>query len=178
MAHLMQSAMLYSGYYALQINVHRPFIPSPRKPSRLSFPSLAICTNAARSCLHVLDVHAQRTKGQLVYQSQVRSLVLSTRIRLSNAFLCSCNRLLVVCVIHLGRRSTSQHLGWQDGRHLDESCQRDGASSQSNEYAKRPGASVSFVPDTAETSSADYFHSFFSAGRFWWVQLLRCRVIH
>ena len=67
----MQSAMLYSGYYMLQINVHRPFIPSPRKPSRLSFPSLAICTNAARSCIHVLEVHRQTTKGKIVYQSQV-----------------------------------------------------------------------------------------------------------
>jgi hypothetical protein len=46
----LQSASLYSRDYHLQILVHRPFIPSSRKPSPLSFPSLAICTNAARSC--------------------------------------------------------------------------------------------------------------------------------
>lgn len=55
-----QSAALYATYYHLQIIVHRPFIPSPRKPSSLSFPSLAICTNAARSCIHVLDVQFKR----------------------------------------------------------------------------------------------------------------------
>lgn len=57
---LNQSANLYAHYYQLQIAVHRPFIPSPRKPSPLSFPSLAICTNAARSCIHVLDLQYKR----------------------------------------------------------------------------------------------------------------------
>lgn len=57
---LSQSALLYGSYYTIQIAVHRPFIPSPRKPSGISFPSLAICTNAARSCVHVLDVHSKR----------------------------------------------------------------------------------------------------------------------
>ncbi|KAI0326454.1 hypothetical protein GY45DRAFT_1258946 [Cubamyces sp. BRFM 1775] len=57
---LNQSANLYAHYYQLQIAVHRPFIPSPRKPSPLTFPSLAICTNAARSCIHVLDVQYKR----------------------------------------------------------------------------------------------------------------------
>ncbi len=56
-----QSATLYAHYYLLQICIHRPFIPSPRKPSRLTFPSLAICTNAARSCAHVLDVQMKKT---------------------------------------------------------------------------------------------------------------------
>ncbi|KAJ3558757.1 hypothetical protein NM688_g737 [Phlebia brevispora] len=64
------SAILYSAYYALQINVHRPYIPSPRKPSKLSFPSLAICTNAARSAIHVLDVHYSRSRGKIIYQGQ------------------------------------------------------------------------------------------------------------
>ena len=58
---LNQSAHLYSTYYGLQIAVHRPFIPSPRKPSPLSFPSLAICTNAARSCTHILDAQFKRS---------------------------------------------------------------------------------------------------------------------
>ncbi|KAI0737556.1 fungal-specific transcription factor domain-containing protein [Daedaleopsis nitida] len=55
-----QSATLYANYYFLQICVHRPFIQS-RKNSEFTFPSLAICTNAARSCIHVLDSQYQRT---------------------------------------------------------------------------------------------------------------------
>ncbi|KAL4064599.1 fungal-specific transcription factor domain-containing protein [Scleroderma citrinum] len=55
-----QSCVLYASYYQLQILIHRPFIPSPRRPSLLSFPSLAICTNAARSCSHILDVYNKR----------------------------------------------------------------------------------------------------------------------
>ncbi|KAI0720409.1 hypothetical protein C8Q72DRAFT_862307 [Fomitopsis betulina] len=62
---LNQSATLYASYYQLQISVHRPFIPSPRKPSPLSFPSLAICTNAARSCTHVMDVQCRRAGSPL-----------------------------------------------------------------------------------------------------------------
>ncbi|CDO71787.1 hypothetical protein BN946_scf184939.g11 [Trametes cinnabarina] len=67
---LNQSANLYAQYYQLQIAVHRPFIPSPRKPSPLSFPSLAICTNAARSCIHVLDVQYKRT-GRVQFFTQM-----------------------------------------------------------------------------------------------------------
>ncbi|KDR67576.1 hypothetical protein GALMADRAFT_258255 [Galerina marginata CBS 339.88] len=52
---LKQSAALHATYYSLQIFIHRPFIPSPRNPVPVSFPSLAICTNAARSCCHVLE---------------------------------------------------------------------------------------------------------------------------
>ncbi|TRM66698.1 fungal-specific transcription factor domain-containing protein [Schizophyllum amplum] len=55
-----QSVDLYSVYYLLQILVHRPFIPTPQKPSPLSFPSLLICTNAARSCIHINDVYMRR----------------------------------------------------------------------------------------------------------------------
>ncbi|KAF8072284.1 fungal-specific transcription factor domain-containing protein [Lyophyllum atratum] len=55
-----QSAWLYCTYYYIQILIHRTFIPSPRKPSPLAFPSLAICTNAARSCSHIVDIHCRR----------------------------------------------------------------------------------------------------------------------
>ncbi|KDR68550.1 hypothetical protein GALMADRAFT_256803 [Galerina marginata CBS 339.88] len=55
-----QSVTLYAQYYHIQILIHRPFIPSPSKPSPLSFPSLAICTNAARSCSHVIDIQRRR----------------------------------------------------------------------------------------------------------------------
>ncbi|KAG1887099.1 fungal-specific transcription factor domain-containing protein [Suillus subluteus] len=66
----LQSFSLYSTYYHVQILIHRPFIPSPRKPSPLSFPSLAICTNAARSCSHVMDVYRCRS-GKPVPYSQM-----------------------------------------------------------------------------------------------------------
>jgi hypothetical protein len=62
-----QSAVLYSAYYLVQIIVHRPFIPSPGKNSPLAYPSLAICTNAARSCSHVLDIHQRRARKPLPY---------------------------------------------------------------------------------------------------------------
>lgn len=55
-----QSVVLWTAYYHTQILIHRPFIPSPSRPSPLSFPSLAICTNAARSCIHVVDMQYQK----------------------------------------------------------------------------------------------------------------------
>ncbi|GJE89783.1 Zn(II)2Cys6 transcription factor [Phanerochaete sordida] len=61
LAFLKQSSFLYSSYYGTQINIHRQFIPLPHKPSKLAFPSLAICTNAARSTIHVLDTQFRRS---------------------------------------------------------------------------------------------------------------------
>ncbi|KAI0080942.1 hypothetical protein K474DRAFT_1768943 [Panus rudis PR-1116 ss-1] len=58
---LIQSSYLYASYYQVQICVHRPFIPTPGKKETSSFPSLAICTNAARSCIHVLQAPFRRT---------------------------------------------------------------------------------------------------------------------
>ncbi|EJU04909.1 hypothetical protein DACRYDRAFT_114226 [Dacryopinax primogenitus] len=60
-----QSATLFSTYYQLQILIHRPFIPSPRRPSPLSFPSLAICSNAARSSAHICE-HVRRRKATIL----------------------------------------------------------------------------------------------------------------
>ncbi|KAL1674775.1 fungal-specific transcription factor domain-containing protein, partial [Schizophyllum commune] len=57
---LRQSVDLYTTYYTLQILVHKPFIPRPRKPASLAYPSLTICTNAARSCIHMNDVYMRR----------------------------------------------------------------------------------------------------------------------
>ncbi|CDU23715.1 related to transcriptional activator acu-15 [Sporisorium scitamineum] len=54
---LLQSSLLYSKYYNCQLLVHRPFIPAKKGASEksiLNFPSLAICTNAARSISHLL----------------------------------------------------------------------------------------------------------------------------
>ncbi|KAJ7447186.1 fungal-specific transcription factor domain-containing protein [Mycena latifolia] len=64
---LQQSAALYASYYHAQILIHRPFIPVPGRElmSNTSFPSLAICANAARSCGHVLEVQTRRGCGLL-----------------------------------------------------------------------------------------------------------------
>ncbi|CAO1618187.1 unnamed protein product [Sympodiomycopsis kandeliae] len=51
---LLQSTLLYSKYYYCQILVHRPFIAGPKTNSSLNFPSLAITTNAARSCIQMM----------------------------------------------------------------------------------------------------------------------------
>ncbi|KAK1225581.1 Gypsy retrotransposon integrase-like protein 1 [Marasmius sp. AFHP31] len=64
-----QSATLYSVYYWVTIQIHRPFIPRVSKVnsksavnnSPLSYSSLAVCTNAARACARLLDV--QLTRG-------------------------------------------------------------------------------------------------------------------
>ncbi len=57
-----ESAVLYCTYYNMQIQIHRPFIS---RASVLSFPSLALCTNAARSCARLLEVRNQR--GPITY---------------------------------------------------------------------------------------------------------------
>ncbi|KAJ7051548.1 fungal-specific transcription factor domain-containing protein [Mycena amicta] len=58
-----QSVALQCGYYHLQILVHRPFIPMIRKSAPSALPSLAICTNAARSCANVVDIQRRRKAG-------------------------------------------------------------------------------------------------------------------
>ncbi|KAK7053473.1 Gypsy retrotransposon integrase-like protein 1 [Paramarasmius palmivorus] len=58
-----QSAFLHSMYYNVQIQTHRPFI---QKPSSFTLPSLAICTNAARSCINVVHRHSESGRGHLV----------------------------------------------------------------------------------------------------------------
>ncbi|KAJ6594213.1 fungal-specific transcription factor domain-containing protein [Mycena capillaripes] len=59
--HLTQSALLYTAYYNVQILVHRPFIPTPFATTQSgALPSLAICTNAARSCVRIFDTYIRR----------------------------------------------------------------------------------------------------------------------
>ncbi|KAI0027759.1 fungal-specific transcription factor domain-containing protein, partial [Vararia minispora EC-137] len=60
-----QSAHLYAKFYELQVLIHQPFI-WPRKTSQHSFPSLAICVNAARSCTHILDELHRRYPGRII----------------------------------------------------------------------------------------------------------------
>ncbi|KAF9051141.1 hypothetical protein BDZ89DRAFT_526471 [Hymenopellis radicata] len=68
----LQSGTLWMVYYLVQIQIHRPFINTD---SPLSFSSLAICTNAARSCCHVID-------------TQYRSVGLHYPYSMFGAFIC------------------------------------------------------------------------------------------
>ncbi|KAG7446295.1 uncharacterized protein BT62DRAFT_931742 [Guyanagaster necrorhizus] len=77
---LFQSVALYSMYYMLQIQIHRPFLHTD---SPLSFPSLAICTNAARSCSHVVEVHRAKTGAvipHIIMGAFISGVVLSMNI--------------------------------------------------------------------------------------------------
>ena len=76
--HLHQSAWLYSSYYHVQILIHRSFIPVPTKSSTLVLPSLTICTNAARSCVHLLEVQFKRNV-QGAYQNLVCTVAVGYR---------------------------------------------------------------------------------------------------
>ncbi|RDX40746.1 hypothetical protein OH76DRAFT_1365731 [Lentinus brumalis] len=53
--HLMQSATLLGHYYQVQIAVHRPFLSAACRDSPLSFPSVIICNNGARSTVQMLE---------------------------------------------------------------------------------------------------------------------------
>ena len=57
-----QSAFLHVVFYHLQILIHRPFISTPRKPSSVAFPSLAICANAARTSVRIIDAQIRRNE--------------------------------------------------------------------------------------------------------------------
>ena len=71
-----QSAVIYAHYYHLQILLHRPFTLDD--PPSTTFPSQAICTNAARSCSHILDALLKRSLGLFPYLQVRRSLYPST----------------------------------------------------------------------------------------------------
>ncbi|KAK0489006.1 fungal-specific transcription factor domain-containing protein [Armillaria novae-zelandiae] len=76
LVHFKQSAALSGAYYNLQMLIHRPFITGPRRSSMWPFPSLAICTNAARSCIHVVGIQHQRGgklpfSGYMVFNAAV-----------------------------------------------------------------------------------------------------------
>lgn len=56
---LHQSTHVHSMFYFLQMVLHRPFLPGMHL-SGGSSPSLAICTSAARSCLHIVEIQRSR----------------------------------------------------------------------------------------------------------------------
>ncbi|ESK86699.1 hypothetical protein Moror_10946 [Moniliophthora roreri MCA 2997] len=97
-----QSVVLYSTYYWAQIQVHRPFIPRPGQTSVLPFPSLAICLNAARTTVHVLEVLQERRgkEGHMMSLEMVPNIV---------APLFSC-ALILLLGIWRGRKTTNSSL--------------------------------------------------------------------
>ncbi|KAE9393186.1 hypothetical protein BT96DRAFT_924228 [Gymnopus androsaceus JB14] len=86
MEHFRQSTMLYTTYYWIQILVHRSFIPGPGEDSLLNFPSLAICCNASRSCISLIDTYRRRPKaGMIVVPNVMMALFNSCLLLLINA---------------------------------------------------------------------------------------------
>ncbi|KAJ3739033.1 fungal-specific transcription factor domain-containing protein [Lentinula detonsa] len=80
-----QSASLYSCYYWVLIQIHRPliFVPGKGRGSGMKYSSLAVCANAARSCVHVLDrLHSRG--GRHAYPSTHVSIFNSAIILLLN----------------------------------------------------------------------------------------------
>lgn len=61
-----QAAFLRSAFHMAMIVVHRTYISS-RKMSALSLPSLAICTNSARSIAYIADKQLQRGEYPLTH---------------------------------------------------------------------------------------------------------------
>ncbi|GAW05467.1 Transcriptional activator protein acu-15 [Lentinula edodes] len=84
--HFRQSVMLYTTYYWVQIQIHRPFIARPGEDSVLSFPSLAICANAARSCCHVMEVQRRRNAGLLAMPNLLMALFNASIVLLVNVW--------------------------------------------------------------------------------------------
>ena len=62
-----QAASLHAAYQNLRIFIHRPFITNPPDVA-VPFPSLTICTNAARSCIQVLERYFSLSGPTSIYQ--------------------------------------------------------------------------------------------------------------
>jgi hypothetical protein len=120
LALLDQSAYLYATYYQLQILVHRPFIRA-RGGVPASFPSLAICTNAARACAKVVYQHFARV-GRVMPKGIVRTFV-QLRLRSLDVYACPASS------IYLGCGAPPQHLEPPHRIHL-RSHQRHGGGIQ------------------------------------------------
>ncbi|KAF7369194.1 Zn(2)-C6 fungal-type domain-containing protein [Mycena venus] len=77
-----QSAVLHTLYYYLQITIHRPYI---LKPTPMAYPSLTICTSAARSLIHVVDVWLDKMQ-RVALVSMHTSIFIAGVILLLNLF--------------------------------------------------------------------------------------------
>ncbi|KAF5340505.1 hypothetical protein D9758_014544 [Tetrapyrgos nigripes] len=60
--HFVQSATLHAVYYWIQLHAHRSFIPVLKRggPVSIKFSSVAICINAGRSCVNIVDALFKR----------------------------------------------------------------------------------------------------------------------
>ncbi|KAJ7147901.1 fungal-specific transcription factor domain-containing protein [Mycena crocata] len=67
-----QSAAINTMYHQLQITIHRPQI---HVQTPMAFPSLAICTRAARTCVNIVDVWLTRAQRVLPSLMQSASFV-------------------------------------------------------------------------------------------------------
>ncbi|KAE9388531.1 hypothetical protein BT96DRAFT_981027 [Gymnopus androsaceus JB14] len=81
-----QSVVLYTTYYWVQVQVHRPFIPRSGNGSILSFPSLAICANASRSCYSIMEVQRRRNIGLLALPNVMMALYSASMVLLVNVW--------------------------------------------------------------------------------------------
>jgi len=107
-----QSAFLHASFYYLQIQVHRPFIT---KKSPLTFPSYAMCTNAARSCCNVLETAV--TRGLIVFPNLFVSQSSLSAIRGADVFTDGC--------IRLRDRDATQSMGQSRYRNYRRSGERE-----------------------------------------------------
>ncbi|KAF5323640.1 hypothetical protein D9758_017082 [Tetrapyrgos nigripes] len=76
--HLVQSATLHAIYYWIQMHAHRSFIPVLKRggPVSIKFPSVAICMNAGRSCVNIVDCPLQEASFTLRFHFQTKELQL------------------------------------------------------------------------------------------------------
>ncbi|VDC03048.1 unnamed protein product [Peniophora sp. CBMAI 1063] len=85
--HFFQTVALHAAYHLVQMTIHRPFIPSSGKESSISYPSLTICANSARACIHVLEAHSRRIPRVMMMNMLIpgfqASIVLLLRIWLA-----------------------------------------------------------------------------------------------
>ncbi|KAJ7121739.1 fungal-specific transcription factor domain-containing protein [Mycena crocata] len=77
-----QSVLLYTMFYQLQITIHRPHIHTS---TALAFPSLAICTRAARSTINVVDLWLNKFQ-RVALASLQSALFISSIVLLLNVF--------------------------------------------------------------------------------------------
>ncbi|KAF9076758.1 fungal-specific transcription factor domain-containing protein [Rhodocollybia butyracea] len=86
--HFRCSANLYVTYckHWIQILVHRRFIPKPGQMPVLSFPSLAIIANAARSCLLVVEISERRNACLVGMPNVVMALFNASIVLLVNVW--------------------------------------------------------------------------------------------
>ncbi|KAE9394585.1 hypothetical protein BT96DRAFT_998390 [Gymnopus androsaceus JB14] len=74
-----QTVMMHSNYYWVQIQIHKLFI-RPGPLSTGNFPSLAICTNASRAFIHMLDVYMARPEMPLLPNYMAPTFVAATML--------------------------------------------------------------------------------------------------